>query len=43
VLAEKFSTDSLCGGIVRRKCKKDGPRELEGGFKASNALIKGRT
>jgi hypothetical protein len=43
VLGEKFSRDSLCGGIVWRKCKKDGPRELEGGFKTSNALIKGRT
>jgi hypothetical protein len=30
VLADKFSTDSLCGGFVWRKCKeKDGPRVLE--------------
>ncbi len=43
VMVDKFSTDSLCGGIVWKKCKKDGPRELEGAFKASNVLIKGWT
>ncbi len=43
VLADKFSTDSLCGGVVWRCCKeKDGPKVLEGGFKASDVLSKGR-
>jgi hypothetical protein len=41
VLVDKFSLDFLCGSILWRKCKKYGPRELEGGFKVSNVLIKG--
>jgi hypothetical protein len=33
--------NSLCGNVVRRKCKKDGDKELERGFIGSNVLGKG--
>ncbi len=41
---DKLSTNSLCGNVVWRKCKKkdgDGDKELERGFKGSNILGKG--
>jgi len=42
VLVDKLSTNSLCGNIVWRKCKKkDGDKELERGFKGINVLGKG--
>jgi hypothetical protein len=40
VLVDNLSVDSLCGGIVWRKYKKDGDKELERGFKRSNILGK---
>lgn len=39
LLADKLFVDSMCGGIVWRKCKKkDGQKKLKGGFKVSNIL-----
>jgi len=41
VLADKLFVDSLCEGVVWKKCKKkDGDKELERGFKGSNVLGK---
>jgi hypothetical protein len=41
MLSGKLSVDSMCEGVVWRKCsKKDGDKEFERNFKRSNILGK---
>ncbi len=40
MLADKLVVDFLCAGVVRKKCKKGGDKELERGFKRSHVFGK---
>ncbi len=40
MLADKLFVDFVCAGVVWKKCKKGGDKELERGFKRSHVFGK---